>query len=201
MKLYYSPGSCSLASHIVAEEAGLSLDYEKVDIRAHKTEKGTDYTTINPKGYVPCLGLDDGGILTENVAVLQFLGDRKPEAGLVPAPTSPERYRLQEWLAFINSELHKSFGPLFRSQDESVKNEAKEKIATRYAIVEKHLQGKSYLMGANFSVADAYLYVTLRWAGALKIDMSGFPNLTALRERAEARSGVQAALKAEGLIK
>jgi glutathione S-transferase len=202
MKLYYAPGACSLSPHIVACEAGLELALETVDLKAKKTASGADYLAINPKGYVPALQLDDGQVLTEGSAIIQYLADLKPAAGLAPANGSWQRYRLQEWLGYITSELHKSFGPLFNP---AITPEARaERIAylnKRYALVETSLEGKSYLLGEHFSVADAYLFVVTSWARIVKLDLAAFPNLVKFQERVAARPGVKAAMVAEGLIK
>jgi glutathione S-transferase len=201
MKLYYSPGACSLAPHIVASEAGLALQFEKVDLRTKKTETGADFGAINPKGYVPALLLDDGELLTEGVAVSQYLADRKPESGLAPAAGSLARYRLQEMLTYVSSELHKNYGPLFNPA--SAPELRAEKVAAlqkRYALIEKQLQGRSYLFGEHFTAADAYLFVVTSWAPKLKVDLSAFPNLTAFQARVAARPAVQTALRAEGLL-
>ncbi len=198
MKLFYSPGACSLSPHIVAEEAGIKLQLEQVDLKAKRTAGGRDYTTINPKGYVPALELDDGDVLTEGPAIVQYLADQKP--GTAPAAGSRERYHLQEWLSFINSEIHKTYSPLFSpTVTDAVRQERGEYLKKRYAVIEKHLAKHQYLVGDAFSPADAYLYTVTRWAGPLKIDLSGFPQLTAFQKRIGERAGVQAALKAEGL--
>jgi len=201
MKLYYSPGACSLAAHIVSEEEGLGLALERVDLKAHTTQSGEDYYRINPKGYVPALELDDGNLLTENVAILQYLGDRKPGSALAPPPGSPERYRLQEWLGYITGELHKSFAPLFRDgSTDAEKARAKENILKRLKYVDDALAEKPYLLGAAFGVADAYLFVVLTWCDKVGIDISHFVRLAAFKGYVQARKGVQAAMKAEGLL-
>ena len=201
MKLYYSPGACSLAAHIVSEEEGLGIAFEKVDLKAHTTESGEDYYRINPKGSVPALEMDNGGLLTENVAVLQYLGDRKPGNALAPAPASEERYRLQEWLGYITGELHKSFAPLFRDgSTDAEKARAKENILNRLKFVDDALAERPYLLGPSFSVADAYLFVMLVWCDKVGIDISHFVRLTAFKGYVQARKGVQAAMKAEGLL-
>ena len=193
MKLYYAPGACSLASHIVGSEGGLKLELEKVDLKEHKTESGQDFYGINPKGYVPALALDDGSVLTENVALLTFLGDK---ADLTPK--GADRYRLLEWLAFITSEVHKSFGPLFAQAPDDIAAKAREKILKRLGFIEERMAG-GYLMGAAFSPADAYLYVMLRWCEKMGIDTVALPRLTAFKARMAARPGVRAALTAEGI--
>lgn len=202
MKLYYSPGACSLSPHIVAREAGLAIDIEKVDLAAKKTEKGADFKQVNPKGQVPTLQLDNGAILTEGPVVVQYLADQKPQSGLLPAAGSFDRYRVQEWLNFITSELHKGFSPLFRpTTPEDYKKIARDNITAKFGVVNDALAGKSYLTGDKFSVADAYLYVITRWAERLKFDLAEWPNLKAFAERVAARPKVQEALKAEGLLK
>jgi glutathione S-transferase len=192
MKLYYAPGACSLASHIVGSEGGLKLELEKVDLKEHKTESGKDFYGVNPKGYVPALALDDGSILTENVALLTFLGDK---ADLTPK--GADRYRLLEWLAFITSEVHKSFAPLFQGAPDDVAQKAREKILKRLGYVEEKLTG-DYVMGV-FSPADAYLYVMLRWCEKMGIDIAALPRVAAFKARMAARPGVRAALTAEGI--
>ncbi|QSQ23359.1 glutathione transferase GstA [Pyxidicoccus parkwayensis] len=203
MKLFYSPGVCSLSPHIVLREAGLSFDMEKVDIRAKKTEHGADYFGINPKGYVPALGLDDGSLLTEGPAIVQFIADKAPEKKLAPANGTIERYRLQELLNFISTELHKGYSPLFNPAfPEEGKAIFKERLTTRYKLVEDMLSSKGpYLLGEFFSVADAYLFTVTNWAPHVKLDLSSFPSLQAYMARVAARPAVQAALKAEGLAK
>ena len=199
MKLYFSPGACSLASRIALEEAGLPFEAVQVDLRTKKTKAGADFTAVNPKGYVPALELDGGGVLTEGTAILQYLADQKPAAGLAPPAGSFERYRLQEWLGFINSEIHKSFGPLFNpAASEAVEEGAKALLARRLPIVEKALEGKDYLMG-KFSVADAYLFTVLSWAPKTGVDLSAFPALAPYLARVGARPAVKAARAAEGL--
>jgi glutathione S-transferase len=194
MKLYYAPGACSLAAHIVAAEGGLALDLEKVDLKTHRTEKGEDFKAINPKGYVPAIELDDGALLTENAALLPFVGD---QTGLMPAQ-GIARYRALEWIGYINSEVHKSFAPLFHGASPDHQAKAKAEIISRLGLVEKGLIG-DYLMGAAFSAPDAYLYVILRWAHGMKVDLAGMPRLIAFKARMDARPGVGKALKAEGL--
>jgi glutathione S-transferase len=200
MKLYYSPGACSLAAHIVAEEEDLGLELEQVDLKAHKTESGADYYEINPKGYVPALKLDDGKLLTENVAILQYLGDREPEDGLTPPPDSNDRYQLQEWLGYITGELHKSFAPLFKGGDDEAKIEAKENISKRLKFADDKLALHPYLMGAAFSVADAYLFVMLTWCDDVGIDTEKFAHLAKFKDAVAKRDGVKRAMRAEGLI-
>ena len=193
MKLYYSPGACSLASHIVASEGGLKLQLEKVDLKEHKTASGGDFYAVNPKGYVPALALADGSILTENVALLAYLGDK---TGAMPK--GEQQYRALEWLAFITSEIHKSFSPLFAKSPDEVVAKAKEKILKRLGYADEKLTG-DYLMGAAFSPPDAYLYVMLRWAEKMGISIDGLHRLEGFKARMAARPGVRAALQAEGI--
>ncbi len=200
MKLYYSPGACSLAPHIALCEAGIKVDLEKVDLRAGKTATGESYANVNPKGYVPALRLDDGEVMTENPALLQFIADQAPAANLAPEPGSHRRYKLAEWLGFINSEVHKSYGPLFdKSSPEETKAGAKKKLDRRFAFVAEQLAKHDYLMGEHFSVADSYLYVMLRWASAMSIDLAAYPSLAKFVQRMQVRPGVQQALSQEGL--
>jgi glutathione S-transferase len=201
MKLYYAPGACSLSPHIAAEEAGIPLELVKVDLKSHKTEDGRDFNAVNPKGYVPALALDDGTILSEGPAIVQYLADLKPDSKLAPANGTIARYKLQEWLTFINSEIHKSFGPLFGQASEEVKKDAIAKIAKRMSYVNGDLANRHYLVGDDFTVADAYMFVMLTWANHLKLDMSANTNLHAYFARIFARPKVHAAMKAEGLVK
>lgn len=199
MELYYSPGACSLSPHIVALEAGIPLALEKVDLKAHRTEHGRDYYSINPKGYVPALRLADGATLTEGPAIVQYLADQKPSSGLAPPNGAFARYKLQEWLTFINGEIHKAFGTLFVAGPDDAKQAAREKIANRFSWVEKELGEKSYLLGESFTVADAYFFVMLTWAHKLHVDLKPYPKLAAYYARVSARPKVKEALKAEGL--
>ena len=202
MKLYYTPGACSQAPHIILHEAGLPHDSARVDLRAKKLDDGSDYLRINPKGYVPALELDDGQVLTEGPAIVQFLADRRPEAGLVPAAGTFERYRVVEMLGYLNSELHKTYSPLFNpNTSQEVRAERHEYLKKRYALIEQQLTGRDYLFGERFGVADAYLFTLTNWAKTVKLDLSDFPSLLAFQQRVAARPAVQAALKAEGLIK
>jgi glutathione S-transferase len=202
MKLYYSRGACSLATHIVLHEAGLKAQVEKVDLKSKTTEGGADFMQINPKGYVPVLQLDDGQLLTEVGTVLQYLGDRVPASGLAPAAGTMERYRLMEWLNFISSEVHKSFSVLFSPEPpEDYKNVVRKRIATRLGYVEGQLKNRSYLTGETFTVADAYLFVALNWSRAMSVDLEPFPAVRQFQQRVSQRPAVQAAMKAEGLIK
>jgi len=202
MKLYYSPAACSLSPHIVAREAGIPIDLEKVNLADHKTETGQDYMTVNPKGYVPALRFDDGSVLTEGPAIVQYLADQKPASGLAPAAGTIERYRLQEWLTFIGTELHKSLGSLFnKAMSDEAKETAKTGIAKRLAYLNDQLASKQYLIGSNFTVADAYAFTVVNWTNFLGIDLKAYPNLTAYMSRVGGRPKVQEALKAEGLVK
>src|SRR6266566_1334688 len=199
MKLYYSPGACSLACHIAAKEEGLALELERVDLRTHRTEHGQDFRRINPKGYVPALELDDGSLLTEIVAVLPFIADQNPQAGLAPPTDSMARTRLVEWLAFLATELHKAFGPLFHHGNETLKAEARDTIEKWLAYIADRLAGQDFLMGDRFTVADAYLFVILRWTGFAQIPLGQFPVLASYAARIAARPAVQAAMREEKL--
>jgi glutathione S-transferase len=202
MKLYYAPGACSLAPHIAAREAGLPVELEKVDLRNKKTAGGEDFSAVNPKGYVPALRMEDGSVLTEAAAILQYVGDRAPASGLLPAAGSTERYRVIEWLTFISSEIHKGFGPLwYPSSTDADKQAARDKLATRFPVVETALSKGDYLMGSRFTLADAYLFTVVNWSGMTGVDIAAFPKLQAFQKRVAARPKVQEALKAEGLVK
>jgi glutathione S-transferase len=201
MKLYFSPGACSLSPHIVSREAGIPLDLEQVDNREKKTKSGQDFWAVNPKGQVPVLEIDGGQKLTEGPVIVQYLADQKPASGLAPTPGTIDRYRVQEWLNFTTSELHKSFGPIFRpTTPDEYKKISKENIGKRLDWVDKQLAGKQYLMGDKFTIADAYLYTILRWTPRVEIDLAKWPNLKAYVDRVTARPKVQEALKAEGLL-
>jgi glutathione S-transferase len=199
MKLYYSPGACSLAPHIAVKEEGLALELVRVDLKTHRTEHGEDYRRLNPKGYVPALELDDGSLLTENVAILPFIADQRPQYGLAPPPQTMARTRLLEWLAFLATELHKAFGPIFHHGDDALKAEARDTIEKWLAYVADQLAGRDFLMGEHFSVADAYLFVILRWCDIAKIPLGNFPPLASYRDRIAARPAVQAAMREERL--
>ena len=202
MKLYYSPGACSLSPHIVAREAGISLDLEKVDLKTKQTESGRDFLSISPRGYVPALQLDNGEVLAEGPAIIQYLADLKPESGLAPANGSMPRYRLQEWLTYIGTEIHKSYSPLFNpATPDSVREDRAAYLLRRYGLIEQTLAKQPYLLGEQFSVADVYLFVVTNWARIVKLDLSAFPALQAFQERVAARPAVQDALRAEKLIK
>ncbi len=201
MKLYFAPGACSLSPHIALREAGLPFDLEQVDLNNKQTKSGADYRTINPKGYVPALQLDDGQVLTEAAMIVQYIADKKPEAKLAPPAGTRERYLLQEWLNFIATELHKGLSPLFKSNvPEAWQQVVKDTIAARFDFLTKRLQGKPYAMGESFTVADGYLFTILNWTNFLKIDLGKWPALKAYQERIAARPAVRAALKAEGLV-
>lgn len=202
MKLYFRPGASSLSPHIALRETDLAFDLEKVDTVTKKTETGADYLAINPKGYVPALQLDDGQVLTEGPAIVQYIADRAPASRLAPAAGTLERYRLAEWLNYISTELHKGFLPLFspKAPDEW-KAVAREQIAAKFGFLAKQLEGKQYLMGDTFTVADGYLFTVLRWPTSVKIDLTQWPVLAQYVERVAARPAVHAALLAEGLIK
>ncbi len=200
MKLYYMKGACSLASYISLNEAGLKFEAIEVDHKTHKTQDGVDLNMINDKGYVPVLQLDSSEFLTENVAVLLCIADLNPKANLAPLPGTLERYRLIEWLAFIATELHKTFGPLFNpSISEDVKRFAHENLHKRLDWLERALGTKVFLMGQTFTVADAYLFVVLSWTKRVGIDLGKWPELKRHNEQVAARPQVMAAHKAEGL--
>jgi len=198
MKLYFSPGACSLSPHIALREAGLSFDLEQVDLKTKKTKSGADFREINPKGYVPALQLDDGQVLTEGPAIVQYVADRKPESGLAPAAGTLARYRLQEWLNYISTELHKAFGPLFNPKTPAEqKEQIKEGLGARFDYLSKHLGNQPYLMGEAFTVADGYLFTVLRWTKMVEIDLTKWPVLAAYVARIGDRPAVHAALAAE----
>ncbi len=202
MKLYYSPGACSLSPHIVLHEAGLAYTPVLASTKSHKLQDGTDFYTINPLGYVPVLELDDGTRLREGPAIVQYLADQAPHKNLAPANGTLARYRLQEWLTFIGTELHKGFGPLFTpGTPEDYKPLVRERLLGRLQWVDGELAHKPYLMGEQFTVADAYLFTVSNWCGHVGVDISGLTHLAAYRERVAARPAVQAAMKAEGLLK
>ncbi|UWQ56273.1 glutathione transferase GstA (plasmid) [Leisingera caerulea] len=202
MKLYYKPGACPLASHIALQETGRPFEIEAVDTAAGRTESGADYCAINPKGYVPALHLDDGSVLTEGAAVLQYIADSSPEAGLAPAAGTMDRARMQEQLNWIGTELHKAFGPLFREDtSEAGKDAARTAVAGKFDIIEAQLEdGRAWLVADRFSVADAYLFVVSNWANFTGIDLTRWPRLAAFVSRCAARPSAQAAMRAEGLI-
>ena len=198
MKLYIAPGACSLSPHIVFREAGIPFDMETVDLGAKRTKSGKDFKAINPKGYVPVLELEGGQVLTEGPAIVQYIADQKPASKLAPPAGSMDRYRLQEWLNFITSEMHKAYGPLFNPQTPDAYREmSKTRIGDRLDFLSKSLRGKDYLMGSTFTVADAYLFVILGWSGHLGIDLAKWPVMQAYWDRVAARPAVKAALDAE----
>lgn len=201
MKLYYSPGACSLSPHIVLHESGLKFEAICAPTKTKKLPDGSDYLAVNPRGYVPLLELDDGQRMTEGPAIVQYIADQVPERQLAPANGTMARYRLQEWLTFIGTELHKGgFTPLFNpAANDEFKAASKERLKGRLAWVNEQLEGKAYLLGDRFSVADAYLFVVTNWCKPMAIDLSPYPNILAFRERMAARPAVQAAMKAEGL--
>jgi glutathione S-transferase len=202
MKLYYSPGACSLSPHIVLIEAGLAFQPVLASTKSHKLQDGTDYYTINPKGYVPLLELDNGERLTEGPAIVQYIADQVPDKQLAPANGTMARYRLQEWLNFITSELHKGVGGLFNAaMPDEAKALIRAKATERLKWVDSQLEGRNYLMGDAFSVADAYLFTVTNWTRTVGIDISGMKNLLAFQKRMAERPAVQAAMKAEGLLK
>ena len=198
MKLYFSPGACSLASHIALREAGLPFELVRVDTGVHKLKDGTDYYGINPKGYVPAIQLDDGQLLTEGAALLQYIGDQAPASGIIPKAGTMERFRANEWLTFVSSEIHKGFSPLF---NKDLKDDAKAvlraKLEKRFDALESHFAKNTYLMGDTFSVADAYLYTVISWSGAVGIDLSKWKHLSEYRQRVADRPAVREALQNE----
>ena len=201
MKLYYSPGACSLSPHIALLEAGLPYDLVKVDVRAKKLESGDDYLKVNPKGQVPALALDSGELVTEGPVIVQMIADRAADKNLAPARDSAERYKFLEWLNFTTTELHKNFSPLFQPAiPDDVKTFFRDRLLGKFKYIDSQLAGRDYLMGKQFTVADGYLFVMLTWAERMKFDLSGMPNLTAYKARIAARPNVQAALKMEGLL-
>lgn len=202
MKLYFSPGACSQSPHIVLRESGAAFDLVRVDTKTKQTKDGADFLKVNPKGMVPALELDNGEVLTEGPAIVQYIADSQGHTGLMPAAGTPERYRVLEWLNFITSEVHKTFSPLFNPKTpEEYKATLKETLAKRFAHVDKALAGKSYLTGETFTAADAYLFVVTNWSRFHNIDISQWPNLKAFMERVAARPKVRETLEAEGLIR
>jgi len=198
MKLYFSPGACSLSPHIVLREAGLKFDLEQVDLKAKKTKSGEDFWKVNPKGYVPTLKLDDGTVITEGPAIVQYIADQKPDSKLTAPAGSKDRIKLQEWLNFISTELHKSFSPLFAPDTpDAYKPIVTDRLMKRFTWVDGELAGKQFLLGDNFSPADAYLFTICQWASFMKLPIDTLANLKAWRERVAARPAVKAALQAE----
>lgn len=201
MKLYFAPGACSLSPHIVLLESGLPFECEKVDLKQKRTASGADFTTINPKGYVPALQLDGGLVLTEGPAIVQYLADLAPHKHLAPLAGSLGRYKLAEWLNFISTEIHKAYGPLVKANSsEEAKAAARANLAKRWPTVAAALSHNDYLLGDQFSVADAYLFTVLSWAGKAGVDLSPWPSLKAFQDRVAARPAVQRALSEEGLL-
>ncbi len=202
MKLYYSPGACSLSPHIVALEAGIPIALERVDLATHKTAAGADFYATNRKGYVPTLEMDDGSILTEGPAIVQYIGDQRPASGVVPGTGTMARYRLQEWLTFIGTEIHKAFSILFnKNNPEEAKKLAKDKIVSRFEVLNSHLGRNAYLLGEQFSAADAYAFTVVSWGKHFDMDLNKWPSLKAYIDRVGARPKVQEAMRAEGLLK
>jgi len=200
MKLYYKPGACSLSPHIILREADLDFSIEKVDLATKKTETGDDFLTVNPKCQIPTLLLNDGSILTEGVAIVQYIADQKPDRQLMPEPGTPARYHALEWLNYIATELHKGFSPLFNPKTpEEFKALTREALSKKFTYVNESLKGNHFLLGARFCVADAYLFTVMGWAKALKFDLSALTDLNAYLDRVAARPAVDAALTAEGL--
>jgi glutathione S-transferase len=201
MKLYYSPGACSLSPHIIASEAELPIELIKVDLESKLAETGEDFRQLNPNGYVPLLILDDGNRLTEGPAIVQYLADQAPDKRLIPAAGTFERYKLQQWLNFISTEIHKSFSPLFNPvAPEAAKEWATTILMTRLETVAEQLSSQPFLLGDNFSVADAYLFVTLSWGQYVNVDISRWPALARYADKISERPAVQKAMKEEGLI-
>ncbi len=201
MKLYYAKGACSQAPHIILHEAGLPQDSAKVDLKGKKLEDGSDYLRINPKGAVPALELDDGQVLTENAVILQYIADHAGAFDLLPQPGDLQRYRVLEWVNFVATELHKSFGPLFNpAAGDEAKQLARDTIAKKLDFVEQQIGDRPYLSGDKFTLPDAYLFVILGWLGNMKIDIGGWPKLAAYRARLMERESVRGVLKFEGLV-
>lgn len=200
MKLFYAPGACSHAPHILLREAGLNFTLEKVDLGAKKTEGGADFTKINPNGYVPALQLDSGEVITEGPAIDQYIADQVPAKGLAPANGTPARYKMQSWLNFVSTELHKQFGPLFsKTTPDEYKKTLIDKIKGRFDTIDAHLAKNSFLMGDSFTAPDAYLYTVVGWAKYFDIGLDKWPALKSFMDRVAARPSAQAAAKAEGL--
>ncbi|MBI1212658.1 MAG: glutathione transferase GstA [Alphaproteobacteria bacterium] len=202
IKLYYSPGACSLSPHIALCESGLQFEIEKVDTKAKKTASGGDYLAINPNGYVPALQIADGKVITEGPAIVQWIADQAPQTHLAPPNGTWERTQLQQWLNFISTEIHKSYSPLFSADvPDAYKAMTKDKLFKRYAYVNDQLKGREFLVGNNFTVADGYLFTVTNWANFLKLDLSEYREVRAFSDRVNSRPKVLQALKAEGLVK
>ena len=198
MKLYFSPGACSLASSIAVQEAGVPVELVRVDTKTHTLKDGSDYYKINPRGYVPALQLDSGEVFTEGAALLQYIGDQAPASGVIPKQGSVDRLRANSWLTFISSEIHKGYSPLFNpALSDETKAVFKDKLGKRFDELDKHFIGRAYLMGDQFTVADGYLYTVISWSNGVGIDLSKWPNLAAFRQRVADRPKVKAALQAE----
>lgn len=201
MKLYFSPGACSLSPHIALLESGLAFTTERVSLRTRLTAGGADYLAINPKGYVPALELENGSVLTEGPAIVQYIADQAPQQGLMPAPGSAERYQALEWLNFIGTELHKNYGPLFNpASGDDAKAGARAQLTKRFGYVALMLEGRDYLVGERFTVADGYLFTVANWAAVVHFDLSAWPVLQAYQARIAARPAVQQAMRDEGLL-
>ena len=200
MKLYYAPGACSLSPHIVLEESGLPFELEKVDLQTKETASGHDFYLVNTKGSVPALELDDGQVLTEGAAIVQYLGDQVPEKELIPLPKTMERYRVMEWLNFIATELQKRFTPIFNPAYTSCREEAKKTLLRQFDFVDRRLTGKSYVMGERFTVVDAYLFTISTWIEAAELSVDQWKALSAYRKRISERPAVCRAMMAEGLV-
>lgn len=200
MKLYYAPGACSLSPHIVLEESGLPFELEKVDLQTKETASGHDFYLVNTKGSVPALELDDGQVLTEGAAIVQYLGDQVPEKELIPLPKTMERYRVMEWLNFVATELQKSFTPIFNPAYTSCREEAKKTLLRQFDFVDRKLTGKSYVMGERFTVVDAYLFTISTWIEAAELSVDQWKALSAYRKRISERPAVCRAMMAEGLV-
>jgi len=202
MKLYYSPAACSLSPHIALRESGVSFELEQVDLKTKKTNSGADFLKVNPKGYVPVLQLDDGQSLTEAAVIVQYIADKKPEAKLLPPAGTSDRYRAQEWLNYVATELHKGIGALFNPNlTDPWKQVLRQGLAPKFDFLTKRLEGKSFAFGDGFSVIDGYLFTVLGWPQHVGLDLSKWPALTSYSEKIAQRPAVQAALKAEGLVK
>lgn len=200
MKLFFTPGACSMAVHIALREAGIAFELEKVDLASKRTETGTDFLSVNPKGYVPALQLDDGEVLTEDQVILQYVADRNPDAGLAPPAGSMERYRLQEWLAFVATEVHKGFSPLWNpAAPDITRQQAISQLSRRFEFLAGRLKEHPWLMGKRYSVADAYLFTILSWADYHRIDLSPWPALMEYAARIASRPAALETLRAEGL--
>jgi len=201
MKLYFSPGACSLSPHIALLEAGLAFTTERVDLGKKLTAGGADFRAINPNGYVPALELDNGVVLTEGPAIVQYVAELAPQAKLLPAVGQIERYQALSWLNYISTELHKNYNPLFKPDaTDDMRAKARNMLALRFSHVARHLEGREFLAGGQFSIADAYLFTVLGWADVVKFSLADWPQLQAFRARIGARPAVQAALRAEGLL-